>query len=122
MLNHYLFRVKTVYFAAMNFFSFIMAVLVLVLSVFPCADRANERNDNYTQFSISAQHNQQENHDQNDICTPFCSCTCCTCTSINHFIVSATSLMIFDCLNYSTFLPARLFDFSPPVWQPPQLV
>ena len=98
-----------------------MAALLLVLSVLPCADGTYEIKDSNVQSSIAIHQDQQNDQEHKDTCTPFCHCTCCAGTSINHFFASTSSLMIFEDVNYSTYLPINLFDFSPPVWQPPQI-
>lgn len=98
-----------------------MAFLVLALSVLPCADAAGKMSDKSIQSSVVVNTGDQENQDHKDACTPFCHCTCCASTSINHFFAVESSLVDFENLLYSSYLPENLFDFSPPIWQPPQL-
>ena len=104
----------------MKFFAFIMAFLVLALSVMPCADTDAE-NDSKAKTTIAKSSQQKENPQQDD-CSPFCSCTCCACFSVNHFIVSVNYLSSFSEKAIAAYLPADLIEIAFPIWQPPQLV
>lgn len=103
----------------MKFFAFVMAFLVLVLSIIPCADKDNGVNAVKTEITktSNSQQDQQEDH-----CSPFCQCACCTGFSLNHFIASIIIIESYQSKTQTAFLPADILDITLPIWQPPQLV
>jgi hypothetical protein len=105
----------------MKFFAFIMAILVLALSIMPCADGAIAMNQTEIKTEISKTTHQHDvpNH---DICSPFCHCACCSAVTVIPFIsIINTELAISD-KTKAAFLPSQVIDITLPVWQPPQLV
>ncbi len=104
----------------MKFFAFIMAVLVLALSVMPCADNGNAMYGGKAKTQITKQSQQDDNH--NDACSPFCTCSCCAGFSVNHFVASVTTIPKFTNHPASRFLPSEIIEVALPIWQPPQLV
>lgn len=105
----------------MKIIAFIMAFLVLALSLMPCADTDNAGNDSNAKTLVSKS-NQQRDNPQQDDCSPFCQCSCCAGFCINH---SNAPIVIADPGESKTqiaFLPAGILDIALPVWQPPQLV
>ncbi len=103
----------------MKFFAFIMAFLVLALSVMPCAD--SYAMDNKEKNEVSKSANQQD-EDQQDECSPFCHCTCCAGFSVNHCIAAIATIPIYASNHLSSFLPSDIIGITSPIWQPPQLV
>lgn len=99
-----------------------MAFLVLTLSILPCADEGSITKKGKAKTEITKQHSQQEDQEHNDACSPFCQCTCCAGSSINHFFDAASSLALIDSKLYTSYLSEDLFEYSPPIWQPPQLL
>lgn len=103
----------------MKFSAFVMAIMVLVMSVMPCADDANAMIKVKTEFK---QATHQQDNPQSKVCSPFCQCSCCTGFEISHFpsllpVVTATVNK-----QIISFLPSEIIDITLPVWQPPQLV
>jgi len=103
----------------MKFFAFIMAFLVLALSIMPCADKDNAINAGKTEITKASNH---QGDLQQDNCSPFCQCACCAGFSINHFIASITITESYKNKKQAVFLPADILDIALPIWQPPQLV
>src|SRR6476659_4138475 len=101
----------------MKFFAFIMAVIVLALSYIPCSDVISICEK--SKMEIRAQHNETQ---QDDICSPFCTCTCCAGFSINYNVPAIESLPKLLNVNYSPSYFSALIKIALPVWQPPQLV
>jgi hypothetical protein len=108
-------------FAAMKFFAFTMAFLFLGLSVLPCADEGFVMNAGNAKTAVTEQHNHQQEQEHKDACSPFCHCTCCAGFSINHPFAIASSLILVDNRSYTSHQPGNLFEYSSPIWQPPQL-
>lgn len=104
----------------MKFFAFILAILVLVVSIMPCADGAIAMNKSEIKTEISKAIHQHDvpNH---DICSPFCQCARCAGFTITHF---PSSFVIPVTVNkqISSFLPSEIIDITLPILQPPQLV
>jgi hypothetical protein len=100
----------------MKMFAFVMAIMVLVLSVTPCADAKAFAKDVKTE--IKQDHPEGQNH--NDACSPFCQCACCAGFSINHKIPGFTSITAFISKPISHYLPSTIFEIALPIWQPPQ--
>jgi len=105
----------------MKIFAFIMAFLVLVLPVLPCADDSANGDTGEAKMEVSKQdsHEEEQNHD--DACSPFCHCTCCAGLSITHFFPTTPYLIHFDRKVYLSYLPENILEASHTIWQPPRI-
>jgi len=108
------------YFYRMKFFAFLMASLLLALSILPWAGEGITLKQGKVKAEITKQHDHQE-QEHNDACSPFCHCTCCTGFSINHFFDEISSLAGIDSQFYTPYLPGNPIQYSPSIWQPPKL-
>ena len=102
----------------MKLFAFLLAVLVLALSVVPCAD-VNATGKGKFQVEIKAAH--QDNDYHVDACSPFCQCACCAGFSINHSLISVESIRVVPHKQSSFFSASETIKVSLAIWQPPQL-
>ena len=100
---------------------FIMAFLVLALSVMPCADADIKTTDGKAKTELTKSNHEAGNPQQDD-CSPFCQCSCCAGFCINHFITSIIITLPFGNKIKPAFLPSGILDIALPIWQPPQLV
>lgn len=105
----------------MKFLSFIMAFLVLTLSIMPCADNNSLVSEGKVKSELSKSPQQHSDTEQ-DHCSPFCTCSCCSSFSINHFFAVVTVTSNYESNTTSSFLPSDLTGIAFPIWQPPQLV
>lgn len=105
----------------MKIFAFIMAVVVLALSIMPCADDANAMNGSKAKTELTKSPHQKDSS-QSEACSPFCQCSCCAGFSINHLVAAITSIPQYGGNPTSSFLPANVREVALPIWQPPQLV
>jgi len=119
-LSRFAARLLHIIFAAMRFFTFILSVIVLGLSVVPCAD-ACAMHEKKCKYEVEKE-SKQNTPASSDECSPFCSCTCCAGFSVYHFIVSIDTLSLSINNRVSSFLPSETIEVILPVWQPPQLV
>ena len=103
----------------MKFLLFILAFLVLALSIMPCADIINDMNKENEKTALSTASHQ---HEEEDNCSPFCACSCCASVSFNHFITAIIAPPPNGANPISSFLPLNIVKVVLPVWQPPQLV
>lgn len=97
----------------MRWFCAILALYVFALSVQPCSD-ANK--DGHEQCSVQTE---GEQHEHMDLCSPFCTCTCCagiTLLKVDHFQrVLPTRTLVYTEGTATVLSMPRI-----PVWQPPQ--
>lgn len=60
----------------MKVFTFILSFYIVALSIVPCADGLDHDSDNsVSELSLKQEHDHSE--DDQDDCTPFCTCVCC---------------------------------------------
>ncbi|HEX5155329.1 MAG TPA: DUF6660 family protein [Parafilimonas sp.] len=103
----------------MKLFAFIMAVILLVQSIVPCADEGLAASKCKTEISLST-HGQGDFHP--DDCPPLCTCSCCGCFSSGHSFVSHITINAFSISNTNAeYLPKAIQKIFLPIWQPPQL-
>lgn len=113
--------VKRLSLPPMKIFAFLMAVLVLALSVLPCADRNVTGKSVGKTMIVKAAHPQEDSGD--DDCSPFCQCSCCANFSI-HCQPSAALAIVVPPQEVQTagYPSSDILNVSLPIWQPPQLV
>jgi len=104
----------------MKFFAAIMALVVLALSVMPCADKPDTFNPGKIKSEINTSNHQ--NCPQTDSCSPFCQCSCCAGFTLNHSVASISSIQLFPDKETGRFLSSAAINIALPVWQPPQLI
>jgi hypothetical protein len=114
------FALKSIIFAIMKFFTFIMSFFMLYLSCLPCSD-STECNIK-APAAISATDNHQQHSHDTEACTPFCTCSCCSASGyyspfskvqLNKVTPSSEKFPL-----YNVALNAEA-HYS--IWQPPQL-
>lgn len=105
----------------MRLLAHIIAFVVLALSCFPCADDARLA-EGKVQSELAEAHNDAGDQDHNDICPPFCHCSCCPGFSIVHIAASLNHINFELNKTFTAYLPHNLQQVSLPIWQPPQLV
>ena len=98
----------------MKLFAFIMAFMVLVLTVIPCVDVPEDHAVQKIELSNTTS---DHHHSDADHCSPFCTCHCCQ-ASFNITDVSVTFSTEIVEINYnespSMFQDFELFDFLIP--------
>lgn len=119
-LNYRLKLQKLNFAAVKKILAFIMASLVLSLSMVPCADGSPFSGKEDLKYEISKSTSHDENHV--DGCSPFCICTCCAGFSVTHTSTVLTVVTFPYQTIHSSFIEARTHSISFPIWQPPQLV
>lgn len=94
---------------------------MLGLSCLPCSDtnavslsRANP------QLVVLAPHPSENAH--LDLCSPFCTCSCCSVTQSNPNIFLFELIILKPLLSYRDYYSsASPLTIALPIWQPPQL-
>ena len=105
----------------MKFFTFLMAIMVLALSIMPCADDANAMDNSKVKTEVTKSSHKQDNP-KSDECSPFCQCACCAGFSVNHSIASINSVEFNIDSPHCSYLPTEVIEVVLPIWQPPQIV
>ena len=104
----------------MKIFAFIMALIVLALSVMPCME-GGFANNGSAKTEISKAGNQKE-HGNSDDCSPFCSCSCCSgVVFFQAFSFNYLDKPVFLAKKYSVYKPSFYSDISFSIWQPPKM-
>jgi len=103
----------------MRLLAIILSVYVLALSCFSCADEQVVCNK--TQISESLACTENEHHEDEDVCPPFCTCACCkTSIEINIVAPLVSSIKKINPKPQIHF-KATIVDMQYAIWQPPQL-
>ena len=62
----------------MKFIAFIFSIYILALNFAPCVD--NSEIDDNVKTEISQTNGDEHQHQDSDLCSPFCMCHCCQIT------------------------------------------
>ncbi len=93
---------------------------MLALSVVPCSDVHNDCNNSKTELIQSHDHKQ----DQNDNCSPFCTCACCSASVVASYLVptqynAPMEFSIAQKISICNF--SFISNFFGNIWQPPKV-
>ena len=100
----------------------ILSIITLVLTLFPCSDGyAQYQNNGMSQISLNTDDMQDHHPDNDDLCTPFCTCVCCA--SLIDFVeslnISQLELLNIDLNQYHN--SNQKSDYINRNFQPPQV-
>lgn len=102
----------------MRFFTIIFSIYILVLSCVPCGDGAENIVKSAAKISTTDNHN----HADADLCTPFCSCTCCPASAFYHpLALFEIPKIIFQSMKFNVVNSSCLSNDFHSIWQPPKL-
>src|SRR5437879_509192 len=103
----------------MCLFAFIMACVILILSVAPCADVKDFSSKNTAIVENATQQSNKLPH--SDACSPLCICSCCAGCSMYYLAPQLPQIIEYTVNIYSDFIPACIIKITLPIWLPPQL-
>ena len=104
----------------MKLFTFIMSFFLLYLSCLPCVD-SNECNPK-APVEISAYDNNQQHNHEAEICTPFCTCSCCPASAFYSALSKVQcAKLVFKSDKFPLYNIAFNTEVFCKIWQPPQL-
>ncbi|WP_317042008.1 DUF6660 family protein [Sediminibacterium ginsengisoli] len=106
----------------MRSIAFILAFLVLLLSILPCADTGMTVKTNKAKSEQVSASKHKDNKSDDDLCPPFCHCGCCASVSIKTNFLAVEARPAFYGNNAPYYLPGSISAISLPIWQPPQLL
>ncbi|HQW70475.1 MAG: hypothetical protein IPO45_17075 [Saprospiraceae bacterium] len=105
----------------MKLFTFIFSFYLMALAMIPCHDIYNECNDK-DKSEVAANHDHQS--DENDFCSPFCTCSCCNTaiTDVISFYVLSHSIApkLNETSTVSIYEFSYFSSFNGKIWQPPK--
>ncbi|SHN19347.1 hypothetical protein SAMN05444387_4587 [Flavobacterium pectinovorum] len=101
-----------------------MSFIILIISFMPCADmemnNAAQKTAQFTETHIDHSHDTQ-----NDLCSPFCVCSCCGVQVLSYASAINFDFHVIGALikrplpNYISVLASNFYGS---IWQPPQIV
>lgn len=108
-------------FATMRFVFTFIGIYLMVLSCLPCGDGQDANISTGTMTSLSVANNEEHQH-ANEVCPPFCVCSCCAATS---FFITTSKMA----LSKYAFRVERSHSYSDniltraqyTIWQPPRV-
>ncbi|HEY1045855.1 MAG TPA: DUF6660 family protein [Bacteroidia bacterium] len=93
-------------------------VYLLTLLVLPCNDNCGSESH---EQPITMEQAQDHHEEENDLCTPFCICSCCA-TPVLVDQVSDLELNIAEFAGHSDYYHSSFSSYSHSIWQPPKIV
>lgn len=98
--------------------AFLLAFYVLALTLEPCVD--HEVSCTGVQQSVQETGTADHESDHKDLCSPFCTCNCCSVTmEVASSLILAGTPVAFTTLPYF-FKSQPTSTFLSPVWEPPK--
>jgi len=110
---------KSLYLQPMKIFAFIMACVILIISVVPCTDAKAFGSKRKTSIVKAAQQNNKPAYP--DACSPLCICSCCAGCSMYSSSPQLVKFVYQISPVYPSFILADTHQVALPIWQPPQL-
>jgi len=106
-------------FATMKFLAFILSIYIFALNLAPCADYSVP--DDEVETEISQAIGDDHQHQDSDLCSPFCSCQCCHINA-THFEIADIELDIklISTLDFF-YLNGSEKDINTSILQPPRV-
>ncbi len=105
----------------MKLLAFFLSFYILVLSAVPCSDVHNDCKSTKAKSELSNHHD--HNNDQDDNCSPFCTCACCGIAAV---LADFTSIdiklksIVFISKKVALYNTTFSFNFFGNIWQPPK--
>lgn len=115
--------VKCIILHKMRLSIYILSLYLLALAVIPCSDVAYTSTVMQDLVVTSTSGHNDPNNDINDICSPFCQCTCCSITATSKF----TSLKLqlakpaMPSSTYPVWKASFVSNYYGNIWQPPKI-
>lgn len=107
----------------MKFFLVFFSAFILFLSISPCCDEG-DCSDTPKGYSKNISKDQHNESDHQEVCSPFCLCSCCGSHVANTGIASTVipiSLIEQNEININLYTFQGTSKFEATIWQPPQI-
>ncbi|WP_407666942.1 DUF6660 family protein [Mucilaginibacter sabulilitoris] len=104
----------------MRSLSILLCLYMTVLAILPCRDK-DDFGPEITQATLYSV-NQTNNHDTQEACPPFCTCSCCSSSRVLKLEEITVCILIQQFKSsYPELAVPALRKQSLNIWQPPQL-
>jgi hypothetical protein len=102
----------------MRLFTCILSLYILALSVMPCIDVPKDKGFKHSDIS---QNSNEKSNNENDLCSPFCTCNCCVSPIIyQDYIIQYNTFWLLQEYN-SCYTNSFVSSPFAPIWQPPKI-
>ncbi|MDN3667356.1 DUF6660 family protein [Algibacter miyuki] len=102
----------------MKFLAFILSIYIFALNLTACDDSVVVNDDVKTEISQNLNHDSQ--HQDADLCSPFCNCQCCHINVTNLKTATIKFEMAFISTQDFFYLNQLEKDFNTSILQPPR--
>ena len=103
----------------MKLIAIILSILTITLAALPCDDEVTDKPE---QLVFSSQTSDNDTHDMNDLCSPFCICVCCFGVVIEPNIQQNILISEFSTTESNTYYTESFsIDFLTRIFQPPRV-
>ena len=103
----------------MKFLAAILSIYIFTLNLVPCEDNSALENEVKTEISIEIDDNHE--HQNADLCSPFCICQCCHISITNFYLIDYTIPNPFISTEMFHYTDGLEKDFNLSILQPPQV-
>lgn len=102
----------------MNILSIILSIYITCLILIPCSDIEHNDSNNIVTMDVNSEYLDKHT---NDLCTPFCTCTCCHTNVILNEITVVNNLEspIFNISQYSSYFDMETKSYHSTLFHPP---
>jgi hypothetical protein len=98
-------------------FRLIFALYILSLAIMPCADGYTDAGSSTVVVATSP-----SGHHEQDLCAPFCICTCCASPiQLNYLAEVRCSLYQYNPKFITLYVIDPVVDQTASIWQPPRI-
>lgn len=103
----------------MKYLAFIFSIYIFALNLVPCADYVLSDDDAKTEISQTVDNNHQ--HQDSDLCSPFCQCHCCHIHAT--YFNTAENTLVSNDISTEIFshFDSLGKEISNPILQPPRV-
>ncbi len=108
----------------MRFITFLLAIYILLLSIVPCSDTHNDCVTKDTQKKEIGTSHHDHNQDQDDNCSPFCTCSCCAMAyTVMNFSQYECKVLKEYTFSEKVAIPEESYhsNYYGNIWQPPKI-
>ncbi|MCF7561605.1 hypothetical protein L3X39_13240 [Sabulilitoribacter multivorans] len=102
----------------MKLLAFILSLYIFALNLAPCED--NAALDNEVKTEISQAIGDDHQHQDSDLCSPFCICQCCHINATHFKFVNIKFNTIYISTQDFFYLSGTEKDFTTSILQPPR--
>lgn len=100
---------------------YILVIIIAGLSAYPCNDSDICIDDQKSSYSILNANDHDHSSSELDLCTPFCTCSCCAAHIQVPITFNYTIERTFSTSPFKFYSSVFLDRLSYSIWQPPRL-